>query len=228
MCHLHQCGKTMLHYEPPGIHLHAYTRETTGGEDSGGGSNKKKKRPGSNGEARGLFAGGPHRLFGPRIIIVAVAPLPGSVSAPPPLSLFLLSLLFHSSRGCWNGRCIATRTGLSLYLEGHEEANQPTTGTRSRPVRPEDGRHAEKTKREGVGDRGARKRGDTAKRGAYGDTKEQRRANARCDRCDEGRRRMTRKRGGERGRIGGPQEGREKRKRQRDESEKARRRDRER
>lgn len=65
---------------------------------------KKKRSPGSNGEARGLFAGGPHWLFGSRIIIVAVA-LPFVSARGCLLSLTLISA----------GRCIATRTGLSLH-----------------------------------------------------------------------------------------------------------------
>lgn len=70
----------------------------------------KKRLPGSNGEARGLFAGGPHWLFGPRIIIVAVA-LPFVSARLPPLTLISA------------GRCIATRTGLSLHPVDHEEAS---------------------------------------------------------------------------------------------------------
>lgn len=76
----------------------------------------------SNGEARGLFAGGPHWLFGPRIIIIAVALLP-FVSARSPLSLsFSLSFPFAPlAADLRSGRCIATRIGLSLYPVGHEE-----------------------------------------------------------------------------------------------------------
>lgn len=70
----------------------------------------KKRLPGSNGEARGLFAGGPHWLFGPRIIIVAVA-LPFVSARLPPLTLISA------------GRCIATRTGLSLHPADDEEAS---------------------------------------------------------------------------------------------------------
>lgn len=83
----------------------------------------KKRLPGSNGEARGLFAGGPHWLFGPRIIIVAVA-LPFVSARLPPLTLISA------------GRCIATRTGLSLHPVDHEEASQSA-------VRSEDGERRE-------------------------------------------------------------------------------------
>jgi len=43
-----------------------------------------------------------------------------------------------------SGRCIATRIDLSFYPVGHEEASQPRRARHDRPVRPDDGRHAEK------------------------------------------------------------------------------------
>lgn len=90
-CHLHRHArdKTTLYYGPR-VYICVHARGKARGErerersEVGEGA-IKKRRSASNGETRGLFAGGPHWLFGPRIIIIAVA---------------LLSFVFR--RGCFS------------------------------------------------------------------------------------------------------------------------------
>lgn len=132
----------------------------------------------SNGGTRGLFAGGPHWLFGPRIIIIAVALLL-FVSARLPLSH---SFSFAPLVDLRSGRCIATRIDLSLYPVGHEEASQPRA-RHDRAVRPEDGRHAEDRKRQKL-----KCEEDVVTKRGTEDAGEQRRR-TRNDRCDEKRNR---------------------------------------
>jgi len=117
--------------------------------------NKNKRRSGSNGEARGLFAGGPHWLFGPRIIIIAVALLP-FVSAWLCLSFspfFSLSLsvqrsLRRSARGSPQ-RPLHSNKDRSLALSNDERPASRSEHARRGPSGPEDGRHAEDRRREG-------------------------------------------------------------------------------